>query len=73
MEFTTTHLSTYGVVGVNEEEEEAVVPNTGRFMKAAEDFAEKNSRVGMFVLGLGMIMFGFGLVLQGKAYQKREK
>ncbi len=73
VEFTTTHLSTYGVVGVNEEEEEAVVPNTGRFTKAAEDFAEKNSRVGVFVLGLGMIILGYGLVLQGKAYQKREK
>lgn len=71
VEFATTHLSAYGIVGVNDSV--PAKPDTGRFTKVAEDFVVKNSKVGVFVIGLGMIMLGFGLVLQGKAYQKKFK
>lgn len=71
--FTTTHFSTYGVVGVNEET--GTAPDTGRFTNNG-DRAERLAvtlRLGAGMLVTGMMMLGSGLILRGKEYQERER
>lgn len=71
LEFETTHLSTYGVVGVNDEEETAA-PETGRFTKT-EDYAKDGGKMGVLILAMGMLVLGYGMVSLGRDYQTRER
>lgn len=48
---------------------DVAVPNTGANM-VVKDFVEKNSKVGVIVLAIGMMMLGYGLILQGKAWSE---
>ncbi len=60
-------FSTYAIV--YQDELDPTAPVTGRFAKAV-DYVEKNSKVGVTMLAIGMLMLGVGLVLQGKAWRK---
>lgn len=71
--FTTTHFSTYGVVGVNEEAT-VTAPETGLFTKS-EDYAERVSqrtRALVTMLSAGMLMMGYGMLQLGFGYRNKE-
>lgn len=77
MSFATTHLSTYGVVGVNEPEaqpaETATTPETGRLTKAEDGAVEKKAKVGVVVSAVALALIGFRMIALGVAGMKRAK
>ena len=88
MEFRTTHLSTYGVLGVNEtiggdtegeteentEDEAGVVtPDTGRFTKSEEAAVERRSSVALVMVTVVMMAFGGRMVKRGVNELRRAK
>ncbi len=88
LEFRTTHLSTYGVLGVNEtiggdtegeteentEDEAGVVtPDTGRFTKSEEAAVERRSSVALVMVTVVMMAFGGRMVKRGVNELRRAK